>query len=219
MPRFVFIVLIVLLVPPTPATAQVGHAPEKSPYRSIRYGSYALVTGGQLFGDGGRIGVGPHDGTVFGLRFTFLGDRPLQVGLGFFTGQMERLVHDPTQPPETRTSGPVGQRVNWVDGHLQFNLTGGKAWRGVAPFVGTATGFAFGENLSEDSAGFQFGTRFYLAPLVGVRFFLGSRLHLQAESRFLFWQLKYPDKYAIPNEWVLSPWLQFGLGYAFPWPF
>jgi hypothetical protein len=229
--RFIaFIALPVFIA--VPASAQVGHAPERSPYRDIRHGTFLVALGGQVLGSGGEAGVAPHDGTSVGLRMTFLANRPLQVNLGATYGNLERLIQDPTQPVETRTTGPVSQRVLWVDAGLQFNLTGNKSWRGIAPFTGAAGGLSFIEDTPEDQTGFRMGTRFYFAPLVGTRLFLGERLYLQLEARALFWSVKYPTSFRTPpspelppvvtgssSEWTLTPWLQAGIGWAFSWPF
>ncbi len=221
------------LAGPTTAAAQVGHPPESSPYRDIRYGGYLNVFGGRFGGSGGAIGVAPHDGRTVGLRWNFLGNRPVQIGLGFASGTMSRLIQEPTRSPETRISGPVDQQVIWTDVVLQFNLTGGKRWRGLAPFTGVATGLAFTEKTSEDSTGFRMGNKFYLAPMAGTRLFVSDRLYLQLEGRYVFWQVKYPAGFRNPQdptgtpllpddalaEWTVSPWVQIGLGWAISLPF
>lgn len=224
-------VLTVLL--PSASPAQVGHAPESSPYRDIRYSSFLALSGGRVFGSGGEAGVAPHDGVTGGLRFVFLANRPVQIGLGAFYGDLERVVQDPTEPPDSRTSGPISQRVIWADATLTLNLTGRKSWRGLAPFVGAAGGLAFTESTPQDSSGFRMGTKFYLAPFAGTRLFLGQRLYLNLEARALFWQPRYPATFLNPptttgdpvplvstgKEWLLTPWLQAGIGWAVSWPF
>jgi hypothetical protein len=225
--------VLLLLLLPAGLRAQVGHAPESSPYRDIRHGSYLLAVGGIFSGSGGAAGVAPHDGNTGGLRWIFLGNRPLSVGLGVTYGDLSRLIQDPVKPPDTRTTGPVPQRVVFADLALQFNLTGGKTWRGIAPFTGAAAGLAFTEQVPGDPTTYKTGNKFYLAPMAGTRIFLGSAFYLHLEARYLFWQLKYPVTFreaqdasntpVLPtgdrDEWVATPWLQAGLGFKFSLPF
>lgn len=203
--------------------AQVGHDPATSPYRDIRRSAFLVVSGGKFFGSGGAIGVAPHQGNVVGLRFSFLANRTIQLNAGGFYGMLERDVYDPTQPAGSRISGPIDNTVVWVEGGLQFNLTGGKSWNRFAPFAGASAGLAFSESLSDDPAFFKMGTKFVFAPVIGTRFFLSDRLALQLESRFNFWQIKYPGAFAQEgiqsSEWSVSPWVNLGLAWAISWPF
>ncbi len=203
--------------------AQVGHDPGTSPYRDIRHSNYLVFSAGRFFGTGGQVGVGPHHGTVVGLRLSFLANKALQLNIGGFYGTLERLVYDPLAPEGSRFSGPEDNTVVWVDGSIHFNLTGGKTWRGLAPYVGAGTGVAFSENLADDPASFRMGSKFTLIPLVGTRFFLADRLALTAEGRFNFWKISYTTPFAgegVPEEeWVVTPWVNIGLAWAFAWPF
>jgi hypothetical protein len=182
-----------------------------------------VFSGGQFLGGGGALGVAPHGGSVFGLRMSFLANRTIQLNAGGFYGLLERNVYSPLEPPDERISGPVDNDVLWVDVSLHFNLTGGKTWRRLAPFGGVASGLAFTETLPNDPASFRMGTKFYLAPLVGVRYFFAERAALQLESRFHFWQAKYPGAFAQEGinqaEWLVTPWINLGLAWAFDWPF
>jgi hypothetical protein len=231
MTRRTLLALLAFLAAP-PLAAQVGHSPETSPYRDIRFGTYLVATGGRVFGDGGQVGVAPHDGASLGLRFVMLGNRPLQVSFSVAYADLERLLQDPSKPPATRTSGPVSQRVLWADLGFPLNITGNKSWHGIAPFVGAAGGFSFSESIAEDTTGFRMGNKVYFAPLAGTRIFLGQRLYLLLEARAFFWSVKYPTSYRLPpsidlppvvtsgaSEWTATPWLQAGLGWAFSLPF
>lgn len=227
--------LPLLLLLPTTALAQVGHAPESSPYRDIPRGSYFVFTAGSLGGSGGKIGVAPHNGTTYGVQFNLLANKPLQVGFGLLYADAERLVRNPTRAPATRTTGPFTQDVVFADIALQFNLTGGKSWHRVAPFIGGAVGLAFAGSIPEDSTGFKMGTKGYIAPMIGTRVVLSERLHLQVDARALFWQAKYPPAYreapsgapttepVLPDgvlaEWIVTPWLRAGLGWSISLPF
>jgi hypothetical protein len=217
------------------AKAQVGHPPGTSPYRDIRKGHTLTGIGGYLGGSGGRFEIGPHDGPVFGLRYDIRTGSAIQMGLALARGDLDRLIVDPFVVVENRVSGPVKQTVTFAELDLQFNVTGGKTWHRLAPFVGAGLGLTFASGTSADTSGFNFGKKIYFAPHAGFRMFITQRLHLRTEARVTFWKMKYPASFTreppddpgtaedpnavIPDgnteEWTNGSWLQAGLGYSF----
>jgi hypothetical protein len=141
------------------------------------------------------------------------------------------MIVDPFVEVENRVSGPVDQKVTFVELDLQLNLTGGKTWHRLAPFVGVGGGLTFASETAADTSGFELGRKIYLAPHAGFRFFLTDRLHLRADARVLFWKLTYPTSFTQEptldpdsppviddgrvSEWTTSSWLQAGLGFSF----
>ncbi len=216
-----------------PLAAQVGHDPAKSPYRDLRYGQFVWAGAGYFRGDGGQAGVGPHNGMVYSLRHEFLADRTVSVILGVSYAPLERRIGDPLATSGPRIRGPLSQKVTFAEGTIQFNITGGKTWHGVAPYVAMGTGLAFGATQPSDSSGFKFRTKLFVAPSLGARLFLSRRLFLRLEARNVFWNLSYPDVYrrdpdglgpllplvSTRKEWLPSGWYQVGLGYPFRRPF
>jgi hypothetical protein len=220
----------------SPLAAQVGHRPESSPYRDIRKGHSFTPTFGQFGGSGGKLGIAPHDGQTYGFRYDLRSGSTVQIGLGFARGDLERLIVDPFVELANRVSGPVKQTVTFAELNLQFNLTGGKTWHRLAPFVGTGLGLTFPSGTPADTSRFQLGHKFYFAPNAGFRFFITDRVHLRGEARAVFWKLKYPSTFTSEpplepgnppehsnavitdgntSEWATSSWLQVGLGYSF----
>lgn len=213
------------------ATAQVGHSPQSSPYRDLRKGHSFTVTAGYFKGDGGQFAIGPHSGAVFGVRYDIRTASTIQLGIGISRGNLERFIVNPFVILADRLTGPVKQAVTFAELDLHFNVTGGKSWHRIAPYVAASGGVAFAERTPADVSGYHFGRKLYLAPGLGVRFFLSDRLHLRAEARATFWKLNYPatfqqaprdDPTAPPvlgpgstTEWTSSRWLQAGLGYSF----
>jgi hypothetical protein len=211
-------------------SAQVGHPPRSSPYRDIRKGHTFTVLGGYFSGDGGTVNVAPHDGAVYGVRYDIRTGGTIQMGLGITHGNLERFIVDPFLPEASRKTGPVKQSVNFADLTLQFNITGGKTWHRLSPFVAASGGLAFAGDTPADTSGYKFARKFYFAPSIGARVFLSDRLHFRAEARATFWKLNYPVTFQreptpqVPNpvivsgslsEWTTSSWLQVGLGYSF----
>jgi hypothetical protein len=217
------------------AYAQVGNPPQSSPFRDIRPGHTFSVTGGYFFGGGGDFNIGPHHGRLIGARYDIRTSRAIQFGLGVTRGNLQRFIVNPFVTLANRRTGPVDQSVTFIDLALQLNVTGGKTWHRLAPFVGLSSGLAIATSTPADTSGFEFGNELYFAPGLGFRFFLTQRLHLRAEARATFWKLDYPTTFTQepveepgtpgnPNavitggslsEWTSSSWLSAGLGYSF----
>jgi hypothetical protein len=219
----------------TTAAAQVGHPPNRSPYHDIAKGHSITPLVAAFGGSGGKFGIAPHDGTVLGLRYEIRNSQAIALGLQVARGDLDRLIVDPFVAVANRVSGPVTQTVTFAEVDLQLNLTGGKSWHRLAPFVNAGLGLTFPESTPADTSGFELGRRVYLAPGAGFRLFLTDRLHLRGEARVAFWKLKYPvsftreppddpgtpeDPHAVitdgnVSEWSTSSWLQAGLGFSF----
>jgi hypothetical protein len=217
------------------AVAQVGYPPGSSPYRDIRKGHTFTVIGGHFGGDGGDFEIGPHNGLVFGVRYDIRTASAIQLGLGIARGELDRFIVNPFVRLSNRRTGPINQAVTFAELHLQLNLTGGKSWNRLAPFVAATGGLALASGTPADTSGYDFGRKLYLAPAVGFRYFLSNRLHFRADARATFWRLNYPTTFQAepveepgteenPNaviqdnqltEWTMSPWFQVGLGYSF----
>lgn len=226
---------LALAAGPARAEAQVGHDPGKSPFHDIRKGHTFTPTFGQFGGSGGEFGIGPHDGRVYGFRYDLRTGSTVQLGLGFARADLKRLIVDPFVELANRVSGPVDQTVSLAEVNLQFNVTGGKTWHRLAPFLGTGLGLTFPTSTPGDTSRFKLGHKLYLAPFTGMRLFVTDRLSLRGEARVVFWKLKYPTTFqnepalepGTPdapnavitdgrlNEWTNSSWLLVGLGYSF----
>jgi hypothetical protein len=234
--RVTILVLVCATIPllSGAAHAQVGHPPASSPYRDIRRGHTVTLTGGYFSGDGGEFNIGPHDGTVFGARYDIRTSRAIQLGLGLSRGNLKRFIVNPFVRLANRRSGPVDQSVTFAELNVQMNVTGGKSWHRIAPYVALTGGLALAGDTPADTSRFDFGKKLYFAPAAGFRLFLSQRLHLRAEARATFWKLNYPTTFQNepveepgtpdnPNavitgtsltEWTTSSWLQAGLGYS-----
>lgn len=218
------------------AAAQVGHAPGHSPFHDIDKGHSVTGLFGHIGGDGGRFGIAPHSGNSYGIRYDIRAGSAVQLGLGFARADLGRLIVNPFVALANRTSGPVRQTVTFAEFNLLLNLTGGKSWRRLAPFVGSAIGVTFPSGTPADTSSFKFGRKIYLAPTAGTRIFITDRLHLRAEARAMFWKLKYPASFQQEpveepgnppdnsnavitdgriQQWTATSWLQIGLGYTF----
>ena len=182
----------------TPLAAQVGHAPGASPYRDILQGKSITLLVGDVAGDGGRIGIGPHDGQSYGVRFDIRLGAPLQFGITVARAELKRLIVSADDSVTNRVDGPVDQSLTMFEGALQLNITGRKTWYRLAPYLGGTIGYVSGSSLpgsQPDSSGYKFGSKFYFAPAAGLRVFMTRSLHLRLEARQLYWKLTYPTSY------------------------
>jgi hypothetical protein len=204
------VTLALALLAPGALLAQVGHPPGKSPYRDIRKGHTVTPFAAFFASDGGRFGVAPHDGWVYGFRYDIRTGSTIQMGLLLGHGQLERLILD-SLVAEGLVTGTVDQSTTFVEADLQLNLTGGKTWNRLAPFIGAGIGLAFAEDTPADLGVFELGTKFYFAPHAGLRLFVTDRIHLRGDARVMFWKLNYPNS----SEWDTSGWYQAGLGFGF----
>jgi hypothetical protein len=205
------VTLALALLAPGALLAQVGHPPGSSPYRDIPKGHTFTPFAAYFAGDGGRFGVAPHDGQVYGFRYDIRTGSTVQIGLLLGHGQMERLILDSLVGAGGAVTGTVDQSATFVEADLQLNLTGGKTWNRLAPFIGAGIGLTWAEDIPADRSGFELGTKFYFAPHAGLRLFVTDRIHLRGDARVLFWKLTYPNS----SEWDTSGWYQGGLGVGF----
>lgn len=217
--------LVCALAAAPAAAAQVGNPPAHSPYRDIPKKMNATALVGYIGGDGGALGIGPHDGPAYGGRFGIAVSRPLEFSLSVQYAPLEgNLVYRDTSGKLT-VSNPVPSPVWMFEGGVQFTVTGAKTWHGLAPYIGGGLGFAWRTDSPGSPDAFDFGGRFYLAPFAGTRFYLQPRTFLRAEIRGAFWKLAYPDYYYdevngiiesfAENTYLSNVWYQVGIGYSF----
>lgn len=229
------LLVLAALLAATPAAAQVGHAPGSSPYRDIRASSVLTPWAGWFGTNAGSYGVGPNDGYVFGGRYSFRSNKFVEFGLAGGYGKLQRNLVDPFVRLANRTTGPVDENIVFTEASFQFNLTGGKTWNRLAPFIGLGAGMAFGKRNAADTSGYNFGSKFAFSPGVGFRFFITDQIHLRAEAKAVFWKLSYPTSFGVepvlepgtttnPNavikdgifkEWVPNPMVSVGIGVPF----
>ena len=218
-----------------PGVAQVGHDPAHSPYQDIILRPSPIFFFGHLSADHGRAGVGLSNARTFGARYEIPAGRSLlfQFTAAYLEG--DRFVIDPradSTSPERRT-GPVPAAIAITDVGILLRLTGGKTWRGIAPYAGVGIGLAYDVRSGRDTtrSDYRFGTKFVLSGATGVRWYPARRLMVDADLRAQFWRLRYPLSFhdaslapdhsrVIPlsqplTDWTLHPWISLGIGWIF----
>ena len=208
--------------------AQIGHAPDHSPFRDLEHRQELLFFGGQFQAAGEKGKVAAKPGPMFGLAYELR-----MTGPAYFTARLagvlsERTVVDPTKLLAERFLGTKQVNMMLADVGFALNLSGYKSWHGIVP----ALGFGAGVGAAFDKAdvgGFKVGTPFILAIRPALKF--TPRGHWQARldaSNYLH-RIKYPESYftkstADPtvltpgssrNKWLRSVGLTAGITYSY----
>jgi hypothetical protein len=223
--------LLLTAYPAARLTAQVGHPPDRSPYRDVKHGRTLILGGGYLSGSRGSVGVGPSNGGIGTARFEVPFGKPLAFFMGAGYGRLSRYIADPTKDSANHISGPVNVAVVTIEGGIHLMLTGAKAWHAFAPILGASAGVIIAKDPAADSSGYRFRAKGMFGPEAGLRVYFGRRVALRADARLMFWQLTYPLAYKQPSpdgsrvqsidppapskEWTRHPWISVGLGWTF----
>jgi len=217
--------LFLLLGAARPAAAQVGHPPDKSPYRDITKKMSLTALFGYIGGSGGALGLGPHDGPVYGGRFGLAVSGPVTLAFAVEHADLQGRLVVRGSDGKLALSGLVPSPVWLFESTIQYSFTGAKTWHGLAPYLGGGLGYAWRTSATLNRDAYDFGGRFYLVPFAGTRFYVNPRSFIRAEIRGAFWRLAYPppyyedingilQSYAI-NNYLSNVWYQVGIGYSF----
>ena len=231
--RWIILGVFLSNIPTVQLSAQVGHDPATSPFHDIPLHPGPVVFVGHLSADRGRAGAGPSNALTLGVRYEIPAGRSMLFQFTTAYLQADRFILDPradSSSPARRT-GPVNTNLALAEVGVQLRLTGGKTWRGFAPYLGTALGLMFDVNSPGDTtrSGYRFGTKFSLALATGIRWYPARRLMINGDVRALLWRLKYPLSFHNPapdgstivplsgalTDWTLHPWVSLGVGWTF----
>lgn len=220
-------------IPTVQLSAQVGHDPGSSPYRDILLHPGPMLFVGHLGGDRGRAGAGTSNARTLGVRYEMPAGHSLLFQFTTAYLQGDRFIYDPradSSSPERRV-GPRQSDLALAEIGMQLRLTGGKTWRGLAPYVGTGLGLMFDVNSPGDTtgSGYRFGTKFSLALSSGVRWYPARRIQVNADARLHLFRLRYPLSFHNPapdgstvvpltqnlTDWTAHPWVSLGIGWTF----
>src|SRR5437899_12417930 len=113
---------------------------------------------GHVGADRGHAGVGTRNALTYGARYELPAGRVVQFQ---FTGAYlrgDRFLVNPYADSNSasRRSGPVKSDLLQLEIGMQLRLTGGKTWRGLAPFLGTGLGLFSQLNAAAATRGSRF---------------------------------------------------------------
>ncbi|MSR07096.1 MAG: hypothetical protein EXR93_08540 [Gemmatimonadetes bacterium] len=224
-----FLAAVALFLPHA-AVAQIGHAPEKSPYHDMRAKQSASFIGGFMKGKGGVLKVAPFEGPVFGVRYDRQVGTAAEILIGISGARLDRYVVSSVQPVVSRTSGPTPDDLIFMETGVSLLVTGRKSWHGFVPYVGGMLGVAFETSLGTFND-FAFGTRGTVTPHIGLKWYPVQAIAFKIEARDVIWRVKYPDAWFVSQgtgippvltlgtdraaEWIHNPTFMISLGYTF----
>lgn len=199
-----------------PLAAQVGHTPETSPFEDLRGRQSLTLFAGLLAPGGDPAGVGPRTGMHLGARYDILLTGPLWLQVGaMYAPRLERTYKDPLATGAARIVGTSVRPLAGLEAGFGLNITGNKAWHGVAPQLHGAFGWVTGGTAKQDVGSYVFGNKFTISYGLGVRVVTGGPWEVNADLTHLFWKYKYPADYgpggaagsnAILESQALGPW-------------
>lgn len=189
------LILAALLVSTRPVMAQVGHAPDRSPYRDRDHNREWTVFGGNYSAERDPIGVAPSDGTLTGVRWQMHLTGPMYFGLRFAGGSIARTVIDPTKRIAERVVGTERVPMAFADAGLEMSLTGHKTWRGLAPFLNGGLGFSADLRGKNDVGSYRFGIPFTMTLGTGVSWTPARNWSVRVDLSNYIYRISYPNTY------------------------
>jgi hypothetical protein len=223
-------VALTLLVAARGAGAQVGHAPERSPYVDLEYRHELTTLTGYLNTQHDPAGVAPRSGPLAGVRYGFHVGGPAFLTARVAYVRSERTVLDPLEPAASRVAlSGASVPLLLTDVGVALSLTGFKSWYRLVPEVGGGLGFVTDFHTESDVGGFSFGTRFALTLGAGVRWVPGGRFQVRADVADNLYRISYPSSYYDPASdrtailpakqptalWTHNPAITLGVSYLF----
>lgn len=219
------------------AGAQVGHEPNRSPYRDLEKRHELTVNSGLFRAHPDAAGVAPRSGVMVGLRYQWLaGGGPVNLNAELSRVESERRVLDPDLPGCT-TGDPLDCKLvsmyRWplyfADFGLSLNLTGGRSYRNLVPEVRGGLGLASDFHTKADIGNFTFGTKVLITWGGGIRWVGSSPLQLRFDLANRLYKVGYPTTYyqAAPDSssvvtfltkrsaWMNNAGLTIGVSYIF----
>ncbi|MGQ0538567.1 MAG: hypothetical protein ACT4R6_06445 [Gemmatimonadaceae bacterium] len=178
------------------AGAQVGHAPQSSPYRDVEIKHSITYFAGYYGGATDPARVAPMDGPMVGARYSIRLGGPV-----FFTGRLagvfsERSVVDPTLPPAQRRTGTTSVPLLFGDAGFDLALTGAKSWHSFVPALNASIGLAADLSGKRDKSQFSVGLPFLLSFGPSLRFVPGGgKWSYRLDVTDHYFRIRYPESF------------------------
>ncbi len=200
-------IAMILAALPLAAGAQVGHPPQRSPYRDLEYRQELTFFGGRYGAAADPAGVAPQSGAMVGAHWEYRLGGPAYLTARVAGVVTERREIDPRLDFEERFLGTKSMVATFTDVGFALNLTGYKSWRGLIPTLGGGLGVAAGFD-GRDPGGYSFGTPFLLTLRPGIKFAAAGRWQGRLDATNYFFRVRYPETYFIKtgaDDPVLDP--------------
>lgn len=172
----------------------VGHNPDKSPYRDIETPQRLTMFLSYLSLAKDPIGVTPHSAPMLGLRYEVSVAPPAQFYARLGYASAKRNAFNPTALPADRELGEKTLPMYFTDLGFAFNLTGGKSWNNIIPTAGFGLGVVMA-NKQEPNDPYKFGTQFTISTDLGIRYQLNNSFELRTSVGSMIYQTRFPLPY------------------------
>lgn len=177
------------------ASAQVGHLPQRSPYRDVYIRHALTYFAGYYRGGKDPARVAPNDGPMVGGRYAIRLGGPV-----FFTGRLaavftDRSVVDPALPPAQRRLGTTSVPLLFGDAGFDLVLTGSKSWHSLVPAVNASVGMAADLSGKIDKSQFRVGTPLLLSFGPSLRYVPGGNWSWRLDVTDQYFRVRYPESY------------------------
>lgn len=190
-------IFVLAVLAALPLQAQVGHLPERSPYRDLEYRQELSFFGGYFNAQRDPAGVAPRPGVQAGARYEILMGGPASFYARVSGIASERMQIDPAKPAATRQLGVRSVKLLQADVGLTANLTGRKSiWR-MVPTISAGLGVLSDLGSRADTGSYKFGTPFAISLGAGVRYAPGGRFQLRVDLTDHLYRIKYPQSYFV----------------------
>lgn len=188
----------------------------RSPFRFIDTSQFVGVWGGPVSATRGRLGTGPDDAPLLGVRWGLRVSGPFTIGAEIGYLPSTRIVRDTvfvTADSLYRALGEADINLLTVLANLRFNLTGSRTWHNLQPFAlfgaGAAidvAGSAVADTLVQPAtARFGFGTSFAGQIGAGIEWFPSPGFSVRIDAHSVLWKLKVPEAFRLTERGALLP--------------
>lgn len=219
---------VALLFLASTAGAQVGHMPDRSPYRDIEGGQELGIFAGHFNSLTDALGVLPKPGPVAGLLYQVHVGGPVGFIVRYGQSRTSRMAVNPLLGKASRSLGSHNVTVSMVDVSMGFNLTGMRSYHHIVPVMSVGGGLV-SCSCSVATDPFDFGTPFALSLGTGLRYMPGGHFQIRVDVNDYLYQGHYPGAYYVNSAdntpvaeqgtarsfWKNNPTLTIGVSHLF----
>lgn len=233
------LIAITAIAAASPAAAQVGYDPQKSPFRDLERTMEVSIFSGRYTAKRDPARVAPESGPLMGIHYQWRVGGPASLTATLARVESERRVLD---PEKVGTCGPASDpdvdcklvRVyRWplyfADAGVSLDLTGARSFYHLVPDLKAGVGLASDFHSKPDVGEFAFGTRFAIKWGGGIRWVPTNLFQIRVDATNYLYSIRYPETYYQPasdDTQILAPrqkrsvWLNntgftIGLSYLF----
>ncbi|HEU4561300.1 MAG TPA: hypothetical protein VFS20_25835 [Longimicrobium sp.] len=192
------------------------------------FAGYVFTNPSLALTDSTSVDIGPKSAPIFGVAYQFRLSGPLHLQATASYVASKRDVFLAEASPDSSTITPIATNreanvgIAMIEAGLLFHLTGPRAYRGFAPFIGAKAGYARQVSGGQPDGveipspeRFRFGPSFAVTVNAGTDVYVTRRLSLRPELNGRLWRLSAPAGFRAGNqdelvEWKAAPTAQLG---------